>query len=106
MRERHIVCLEYLCTLMTSSETTFGSATNSRGSDWRLRNSIKNTRQRRLPRIIIGLWFLWDVDTDWLIDQLLNALAAGYAPNDLYMVIGGLSKLDDDKIDRVIEPMQ
>jgi hypothetical protein len=54
----------------------------------------------------IGLWFLWGVDTDWLIDQLLNALAAGYAPNDLYMVIGGLSKLGDDKIDRVIEVLE
>ena len=54
----------------------------------------------------IGLWFLWGVDTDWLINQLLNALAAGYAPNDLYRVIGGLSKLGDDKIDRVIEVLE
>ena len=50
MRERHIFCLEYLCTLMTSSETTFGSATNLLGSDCRLRNLIKNTIQRKFAK--------------------------------------------------------
>jgi hypothetical protein len=54
----------------------------------------------------IGLWFLWGVDTDWLTQQLLDALAAGYAPNDLYTVIGGLSKLADERIDRVIEVLE
>ncbi|MFB9268375.1 hypothetical protein ACFFWD_35555 [Bradyrhizobium erythrophlei] len=54
----------------------------------------------------IGLWFLWGVDTDWLTEQLLDALAAGYAPNDLYTVIGGLAKLGEDRIDRVIEVLE
>ncbi|HLH73858.1 MAG TPA: hypothetical protein VKX96_11300, partial [Chloroflexota bacterium] len=54
----------------------------------------------------IGLWFLWNVDADWLVEQLINALAAGYAPNDLYIVIRDLSKLAEDKIDKVIEVLE
>lgn len=54
----------------------------------------------------IGLWFLWGVDSDWLMEQLLDALVGGYAPNDLYTVIGGLAKLGDDKIDRVVEVIE
>jgi hypothetical protein len=54
----------------------------------------------------IGLWFIWGVDVDWLLDQTIDVLAAGYAPNDLYTVIGGLSKLGDDKIDRVVEVLE
>ncbi|MEY9604341.1 hypothetical protein ABIF74_009033 [Bradyrhizobium japonicum] len=49
---------------------------------------------------------MWGVDSDWLMEQLLDALAGGYAPNDLYTVIGGLAKLGDDKIDRVVEVIE
>jgi hypothetical protein len=51
----------------------------------------------------IGLWFLWIADVDWLTDQLLEVLAAGYAPNDLYIVIGNLAKLTEDRIERVVD---
>lgn len=54
----------------------------------------------------IGLWFLWGVDIDWLLDQTIEVLAAGYRPNDLYTVVGGLSKLGNDKIDRVVEVLE
>jgi hypothetical protein len=51
----------------------------------------------------IGLWVLWNVDPDWLMEQLLAIMAAGFAPNDIYSVVDKLSKLDSEKIDRVIE---
>jgi hypothetical protein len=51
----------------------------------------------------IGLWILWNVEPDWLLEQLLVILAAGYAPNDMYSVVDKLSKMDVEKIDRVIE---
>ena len=51
----------------------------------------------------IGLWVLWNVEPDWLMEQLLAIMAAGYAPNDIYSVVDKLSKLDSEKIDRVIE---
>jgi hypothetical protein len=54
----------------------------------------------------IGLWFLWNVDPDWLIEQLIDVLAAGYAPNDLYVVVRDLSKLGEAKIDKVIEVLE
>ncbi|WP_441232726.1 hypothetical protein [Bradyrhizobium sp. 1200_D9_N1_1] len=54
----------------------------------------------------IGLWFLWNVDVDWLLEQLTDALGAGYAPNDLYIVFQRLSRLEDAKIDRVIEVLE
>jgi hypothetical protein len=51
----------------------------------------------------IGLWVLWNVEPDWLMEQLLAILAAGYAPNDIYSVVDKLSKLDIGKIDRVVQ---
>jgi hypothetical protein len=51
----------------------------------------------------IGLWILWNVEPDWLLEQLLVILAAGYAPNDMYSVVDKLCKMDVEKIDRVIE---
>ncbi|TFV44502.1 hypothetical protein [Bradyrhizobium niftali] len=66
-----------------------------------------NDRSRFARKVgSIGPWFLWGVDSDWLMEQLLDALAGGYAPNDLYTVIGGLAKLGDDKIDRVVEVIE
>ncbi|PSO22718.1 hypothetical protein C7G41_33915 [Bradyrhizobium sp. MOS002] len=54
----------------------------------------------------IGLWFLWNVDVDWLLEQLTNAVAAGYAPNDLYIIFQKLSGLGEAKIDKVIEVLE
>jgi hypothetical protein len=54
----------------------------------------------------IGLWFLWNVNADWLIEQLIDALAAVYAPNDLNIVFRDLSKLGEAKIDKVIEVLE
>ncbi|UPK01442.1 hypothetical protein [Bradyrhizobium sp. 170] len=51
----------------------------------------------------IGLWVLWNVEPDWLLEQLLAILAADYAPNDIYSVVDKLSKMDVEKIDRVVE---
>jgi hypothetical protein len=51
----------------------------------------------------IGLWVLWNVEPDWLLEQLLAIMAAGYAPNDIYSVVDKLSKMDVEKIDRVVE---
>ena len=51
----------------------------------------------------IGLWILWNVEPDWLMEQLLATMAAGFATNDIYSVVDKLSKLEDDKIDRIIE---
>jgi hypothetical protein len=50
----------------------------------------------------IGLWILWNVEPDWLLEQLLASLKAGFAPNDIYSVVDKLAKMDD-RIDRVIE---
>jgi hypothetical protein len=33
-------------------------------------------------------------------------MAAGYAPNDIYSVVDKLSKLDTEKIDRVVEVLR
>jgi hypothetical protein len=51
----------------------------------------------------IGLWVLWNVEPDWLMEQLLAIMDAGYAPNDIYSVVDKLSKMDVEKIDRVVE---
>lgn len=51
----------------------------------------------------IGLWVLWNVEPDWLMEQLLAIMAAGFAPNDIYSVVDKLSKMDVGKIDRVVE---
>ena len=97
---------------------TIGSNTNSEPSIFRDRaesywlrrfSAAKSTGDpSRFGREIgsIGLWFLWGVDIDWLLDQTIEVLAAGYTPNDLYTVIGGLSKLGDHKIDRVVEVLK
>jgi hypothetical protein len=54
----------------------------------------------------IGLWFLWNVDADWLIEQLIDVSRGGYAPNDLYIIFRDLSKLGEAKIDKVIEVLE
>jgi hypothetical protein len=51
----------------------------------------------------IGLWVLWNVEPDWLLEQLLAIMDAGFAPNDIYSVVDKLSKMDVGKIDLVIE---
>ncbi len=57
----------------------------------------------RLEIGAIGTWFLWIDDADWMIQQLLAVLDAGYAPNDVYTVIRHLAKLDEEKIQSVVK---
>lgn len=52
---------------------------------------------------VIGVFFLWDVDPPWLMDQLLVTLNAGFGPTDAMGIIDNLAKQVPAKIDRVVE---
>ena len=52
---------------------------------------------------IIGMFFLWDVDQFWLMDQLLLTLNAGFGPTDAMGIIDNLAKHIPEKIDKVVE---
>jgi hypothetical protein len=52
---------------------------------------------------IIGLFFLWDIDPHWLMDQLLLTLNAGFGPTDAMGIIDNLAKQVPERIDKVVE---
>ena len=51
----------------------------------------------------IGVFFLWDVDPLWLMDQLLLTLNAGFGPTDAMGIIDNLAKQVPGEIDKVVE---
>jgi hypothetical protein len=52
---------------------------------------------------VIGVWFLWNVDADWLLAQLMLMLNAGFAPNDGIGVVDKLAESVPSKTDEVVE---
>jgi hypothetical protein len=46
------------------------------------------------------------VDEEWLCEQLLRMLAAGFVPTDAYSVVEWLEKIAPRHIDRAVEVMQ
>lgn len=52
---------------------------------------------------VIGVWFLWDVDPDWLLLQLKKLLNAGYAPNDGLGILDKLAQRLPSKIDDIVD---
>jgi hypothetical protein len=52
---------------------------------------------------IIGLFFLWDIDPHWLMDQLLLTLNAGLGSTDAMGIIDNLAKQVPEEIDKVVE---
>jgi hypothetical protein len=55
---------------------------------------------------VIGVWFLWDIDADWLLAQLMLLLNAGFAPNDGIGVIDKLAERVPSKTDDVVEAVR
>jgi hypothetical protein len=52
---------------------------------------------------VIGVLFLWDIEPDWLLTQLMLLLNAGFAPNEGIGVIDKLAERIPSKIDEVVE---
>jgi hypothetical protein len=50
----------------------------------------------------LGQFFLWNVDPEWLMDQLLRMLTAGFAPNDPIGIVDALAKHVPQATDRVV----
>ncbi|WP_314957194.1 hypothetical protein [Bradyrhizobium cosmicum] len=71
----------------------------------RLAAATSTTDQEQYRKEIgaIGLWFLWVADVDWLMNQMLAVLSAGYAPNDVYTVIRHLASIDGRQVERVVD---
>jgi hypothetical protein len=57
----------------------------------------------RMELGIIGLFFAWDMDPLWLMNQLLLTLNAGFGPTDAMGIIDNLAKQVPEKIDKVVE---
>jgi hypothetical protein len=55
---------------------------------------------------VIGVWFLWGVDADWLLAQLMLLLNAGFAPNDGIGVIDKLAERIPSGTDEVVEAVR
>jgi hypothetical protein len=55
---------------------------------------------------VIGAWFMWDIDADWLLAQLMLLLNAGFAPNDGIGVIDKLAERLPSKTDDVVEAIR
>jgi hypothetical protein len=55
---------------------------------------------------VINVWFLWDIDADWLLAQLMLLLNAGFAPNDGIAVIDKLAELTPSRTDEVVEAVR
>ena len=54
----------------------------------------------------IGQWFIHDavnIDPDWLLDQLLRMLEAGFAPNNAYSLVEWLGKRAASRSDKTVE---
>ena len=51
----------------------------------------------------LGVFFLWDVDPLWLMDQLLLTMNAGFGPNDPMGIIDNLARQLPENIDEVME---
>src|ERR1700756_575801 len=55
----------------------------------------------------ISHWcFHGQAEEEWLCEQLLRMLRAGFAPNDAYNVVEWLQKIAPRRIDRAVEVMQ
>jgi hypothetical protein len=52
---------------------------------------------------VIGTWFLWNIDSDWLIEQLLRLINIGIAPNEGIGVIDKLATRLPSKTDEIVE---
>jgi hypothetical protein len=53
---------------------------------------------------IIGQWCNRDeIDADWLLDQLLDMLQAGFSPGSGFSVMAWLAKLSETHVDKVVE---
>jgi hypothetical protein len=51
----------------------------------------------------IGVFFLWNIDPLWLMNQLLLTLNAGFGPTDAMGIIDNLAKQVPGEIDKVVE---
>jgi hypothetical protein len=52
---------------------------------------------------VIGTWFLWNIDPDWLIEQLMRLINIGFAPNEGIGVIDKLATQLPSKLDAIVE---
>ncbi len=52
---------------------------------------------------VIGIWFIWKIDVDWLFPQLTMLLNAGFAPNDGISVIDKLAEHIPTRTDAIVE---
>lgn len=52
---------------------------------------------------VLGMWFLWNIDTDWLFSQLMLLLNAGFAPNDGISIIDELAEHIPARTDAIVE---
>lgn len=58
----------------------------------------------RLELCSIGQWFQFsEIDSNWLMDELLRMLSLGFAPSMSYVVLERLSNIAADQIDRAVE---
>jgi hypothetical protein len=52
----------------------------------------------------IGQWTLRDrIDDQWLADQLVNVLQAGFVPTDAFSVVDWLAKIAPRNVDHAVE---
>ncbi|MFH0297894.1 hypothetical protein AAFX91_11750 [Bradyrhizobium sp. 31Argb] len=55
---------------------------------------------------LIGIWFSWGIDPDWLLDQLMLLLHAGFAPNDGVGLLDKLAERLPGKTDEIVEAVR
>jgi hypothetical protein len=55
---------------------------------------------------LIGMWFSWGIDPDWLLAQLMLLLNAGFAPNDGVGLIDKLAERLPNKTDEIVEAVR
>ncbi|MGY3472262.1 hypothetical protein [Bradyrhizobium ottawaense] len=55
---------------------------------------------------LIGMWFSWGIDPDWLLAQLMRLLYAGFAPNDGVSLIAKLAERLPGKTDEIVEAVR
>ncbi|MEY9135000.1 hypothetical protein ACVMII_003904 [Bradyrhizobium diazoefficiens] len=55
---------------------------------------------------LIGMWFSWGVERDWLLAQLMLLLNAGFAPNDGVGLIDKLAERLPNKSDEIVEAVR
>jgi hypothetical protein len=75
----------------------------------RLQSAIRSSQPENFRGELgaISHWcFHGQAEEEWLCEQLLRMLRAGFAPNDAYNVVEWLQKIAPRRIDRAVEVMQ